>query len=223
MGHVSQQSVHIGRMVADEIGRAGGFAVRPDAWIPFAVQAQRETGGVVTSNNPLNLTDPGHGFLWRGFGQMGHRAGGTTEEWHTDFAAFDSLEGGSRAAAANYLGGLYGGVIDSLRRGAHPVELAGEIERSPWDSGRYHGTLDEEVREHYAQLAGADVSAPLPDAPSSVRVTALGGVERSVAGAQSAVQTAVADKVSAIGDAAATKLVVLLLVALAVVLLLGVL
>lgn len=222
--HVTPQSAYVGQVVADELARRIGTPLHPDAWRAFAVQAQRETGGVITANNPLNLTDPGEAFLWRDFGQVGHRAGGTAEEWHTNFAAFDTVEGGSRAAAANYLGGLYGGVVDALRRGAGPVELAGEIERSPWDSDRYGGTLDDQVLEELGEVASAP-QAPLAPADAARAVSDVG---RDIAAAAASAPAKVAGELGgrvagAAVDAFAPQLVVALLVLLAVLLIVGVL
>lgn len=223
--HVTPQNAYVGQLVADELARRGGFKLDPDAWKAFAVQAQRETGGVITANNPLNLTDPGGAFLWRDFGQVGHRSGGSAQEWHTDFAAFDTVEGGARAAAANYLGGLYGGVVGALRRGAGPVELAAEIERSPWDSGRYSGTLDEEVAAHVGMVASPPSAAavtPVALVPDPAAV--IGDIGGAIAAAPAKVVGEVTGRVAgAVFDHFSQQLVVGLLALLAVVVIVGVL
>lgn len=222
--HVTPQNAYVGQVVAGELARRLGVQLHPQTPLAFAVQAQRETGGPIVANNPLNLTDPGAGFLWREFGQVGHRAGGTSEEWHTDFAAFDTLEGGARAAAANYLGGLYGGVVDALRRGAGPVELAGEIERSPWSSDRYGGTLDDQVAAELGEVADVP-QAPLAP-PDAAR--ALSDVGRDIASAAAAAPMRVGGELAgraagAAFDAVSTQLVVAGVVLLLVILIVGVL
>jgi hypothetical protein len=208
----SPQSGAIGALIAAEIGRQGGFTVRDDAWITFASQVQRETGGVVTANNPLNLTDPGHGFLWRAFGQIGHRAGGSEQEWHTNFAAFDSLEGGARAAAANYLGSYYGNVIDALRSQADPVTLARAIESSPWDSGHYGGTLSEAVAAAVGDHGGSTAAALEQPAPL-VLPDPVAAVSGAIAGVAAVPGRAIASARAALGERA----IVVLLIVLAVV------
>lgn len=222
--HVTPQNAQVGQVVADELARRLGVQLHPQASLAFAVQAQRETGGPIVANNPLNLTDPGHSFLWREFGQVGHRSGGTVEEWHTNFAAFDTVEGGARAAAANYLGGLYGGVVDALRRGAGPVELAEAIQSSPWSTDRYGGTLDDQVLEELGAVASVP-AAPIAQADAARAVSDVG---RDIAAAAATLPVKAAQRVG--GDVAgaavdhfAPQLVVALLVLLAVILIVGVL
>lgn len=205
----SPTSNAVGQLVASEIAARGGFKIRDDAWIAFAAQAQRETGGVVTANNPLNLTDPGQRSLWARFGQTGWRSGGTAAEWHTNFAAFSSLEGGARAAAANYLGDYYPNVIAALRAGADPVSLAREIEKSPWDSGHYGGTLSQAVAAAVADGGAAAPATPMPgSAPAA----------NPIAHAVALVSEPIRAGISQAQASVATQLVIWLLIVLAIVL-----
>lgn len=219
----SPTSNAVGQLIASEIAARGGFKIRDDAWIAFAAQAQRETGGVVTANNPLNLTDPGQRSLWAPFGQTGWRSGGSSAEWHTNFAAFDSLEGGARAAAANYLGDYYPNVIAALRAGADPVTLAQEIERSPWDSGHYGGTLHEAVAAAVAQGGAAAPATPMPGsapapAPSTIARAVLDPAITIVQGGIDLATAPIRAGISHVQTNIATQLVIGLLIVLAVVL-----
>lgn len=154
----STEEEQAGREIVTQIAQKGGFTIRDDAWKAFAAQYRVENGGRPIANNPYNLTDPGSAFTWKAFGQIGWREGGSASEWHSDFAAFDTMTGGIDAAAQNYLGSYYPDVISSLKRGDDPVAVARAIETSPWSSDHYGMTTLETI---VATADGGTVAAPL--------------------------------------------------------------
>ena len=124
--------------IADTLARYLGLdAPGSGMVIPFAVQVQIEVAGGdpqrsegALRNNPLNLTGTG----WDG--QIG--------TWGGRFAAFDTLDNGARAAAANYgsadSGGYYRDVRAAMLTG-DPIRLAEAIDSSPWNAGGYGGRI----------------------------------------------------------------------------------
>ena len=157
---LSPWSLRAGELSAEAYATLWGVPVPRGAAIVFACQARRETANGdpdlslgVRNGNPLNLTvpsdvpDPEH--YWNG--QTGLYSGGSwPEEWHTNFAAFGSLEAGAWACAVNYSSPTYEHVRDAFRRN-DPIALAEAIQQSPWDSGHYGDTLVSEVRAELRQ------------------------------------------------------------------------
>ncbi|MCR4338332.1 MAG: hypothetical protein NUW01_00435 [Gemmatimonadaceae bacterium] len=156
---LSAWSLRAGTLIAEAFTTLWGVPMTPATATVFACQVRRETANGdpdlspgVRHGNPLNLTvppnapDPDH--YWNG--QVGTYSGGSTDEWHTNFAAFGSLEAGAWACAVNYSSVTYENVRDALR-GGDPIALAEAIQQSPWDSGHYGGTLVAEVRAELGQ------------------------------------------------------------------------
>lgn len=110
--------------------------------IVFAVQAHHEDAGGDTSrsqgalyNNPLNLTDANGTITWPG----------QTGRYLDNFAKFDTLDAGAKACALNYVNGLaYAKVIEAFKRNDW-LEMARQIQDSPWDADHYGGNLVNEV------------------------------------------------------------------------------
>lgn len=165
---VSAKSKYSGQLISRELAQRLGVPEPPTAAIVFATQVKHETADMADwalgtkNNNPLNLT--GSNMLWQGYGQVGYYQGGSTSEFHNNFARFDTLENGCRACAANYLGRYYPNVIAAYKSG-NPISLAQAIQDSPWDSGHYGGRLVAEVQAELSNYA-----TPQP-APTSAQPT----------------------------------------------------
>ena len=180
---LSDYSRRAGRLIAESLAeRLGLPAVPGNTYLAFAVQVRREVADGATwaagvqHNNPLNLTDPWPAADWPG--QTGWYSGGDASEWHTNFAAFGSLEAGCAAAAQNYsTGPAYSGVVAAFR-GGDAIGLAEAISASPWSSDHYGYELADEVRQ---ELQGEESEDDMTDEQMVEIVGAIKGAAASIA------------------------------------------
>lgn len=228
------------KIAAADLSQRLGIPTPPLAWLAFAAQISNETRNGdpstigVQNANPFNLTTGGGRFLLPG--QIGSgQPGGSSTEWHTDFAAFPDPATGAHAAGYFYSAegdpaGYYAGVRSAFI-GGDPIAIAKAIEASPFAGGHYSYNLAPAVaaEEGLAQNIDAAPYVP-PPAPSGAMSSPVPTV-RDLSGAAGAIGGAASGAARAIGGAAAapanairakvgTELIVALVVILAIVLIL---
>ncbi len=231
------------REAADALAARMGISTPPLAWLAFAAQIANETSNGdpatigVSNANPFNLTTGGGRYPLPG--QIGAGSpGGSSTEWHTDFARFPDPRTGARAAGYFYSAegdpaGYYAGVREAFL-GGDPVAIASAIEASPFAGGHYSYNLAPVVAREsglavnidaapYTPAAAADAGPMSAGAiPTLGDLTSAAGALGDIAGGAARVFTgAAAVPVGALRAHLATQLIVALIVILAIVLILG--
>lgn len=226
---------------ADALAARLGIATPPLAWLAFATQISNETRNGdpstvgVQNANPFNLTTGGGRYPLPG--QIGAGSpGGSSTEWHTDFAAFPDPTTGAAAAGYFYSpegdpAGYYAGVRSAFI-GGDPVAIAKAIEASPFAGGHYSYNLAPAVARESGLAVNVDAAPYAPPAsagagPMSSPAPSVGDLGGAAAAAGNVISSAAggvkrvaAAPVNALRDRAITELVVALVVILAIVIIL---